>query len=600
MSTRPKVILACALLYSVAALVALTACGNRGSSRSRPVDPIAITTTTLPDGESGTPYSVDLRATGGRVPLDWSITAGALPPGLSLGSSSGAITGTPAANGIFDFTVQVADAQAVPLTDTASFRILVYSQPGANTAPGVLLAAVLGTRRGLVDHTYLLIDVQSDPSTIVAEASTDSGATWFAPTPGAGGDGPGPHATHPAGRDYVFQWDSMADLGPVRLDTVRVRLTPSDRATGIPDETADYVIDNRPGQIVFRRGPTMLDGRRGHTATLLDSGEVLIAGGTNSKGVVLGTAEIFDPVQDVFLPLPAMSAPRMLHSATLLPDGRVLIAGGVDDSSFEYTSAEVFDPVAGTFQPVGSMATNRAGHAAVSTSAGVFVLGGHFLSGIVPVHYDDGHEYDPAGDLFLTPALGPLLEERSLHDALELPSGRVLLVGGGMGTNLSVEEFDPATGTGVEQQVSASANQVVNHGSALLQNGTALLVGGGPGRELITIDAAFDQAFVYDPTAAVGARFTDVGPLAHSRRWHTATVLADGRVAVIGGQDRNFATVGESEIYDPAVAGLSIGAVMMGPRFQHRSTRLQDGRVLVTGGTADGTADVSVSELLGP
>ena len=72
---------------------------------------LAITTTNLPAGEAGTPYSgVQLAATGGQQPpLSWTVSSGALPPGLSL-SSGGAITGTPTAGGTFNFIAQVTDA----------------------------------------------------------------------------------------------------------------------------------------------------------------------------------------------------------------------------------------------------------------------------------------------------------------------------------------------------------------------------------------------------------------------------------------------------------------------------------------------------------
>src|SRR5438105_3868026 len=74
--------------------------------------------------------------------------------------------------------------------------------------------------------------------------------------------------------------------------------------------------------------------RSGHTATLLNSGKVLITGGDDA-----GTAEIFDPTGETFSsPLLAMTAPRIGQTATLFSDDSVLLAGGNSDS-MEYFSS---------------------------------------------------------------------------------------------------------------------------------------------------------------------------------------------------------------------------------------------------------------------
>ena len=79
---------------------------------------LIVTTTTLPQGTAGQPYpSTQLMASGGEPPYSWIITSGSLPPGLTL-SDTGVISGTPtpAAVGVYAFTVQVTDA----LMNTAS------------------------------------------------------------------------------------------------------------------------------------------------------------------------------------------------------------------------------------------------------------------------------------------------------------------------------------------------------------------------------------------------------------------------------------------------------------------------------------------------
>lgn len=91
------------------------------------VPPPSITTASLPAGTVGTAYTTtNLAATGGVSPYTWSVTAGALPGGLTL-SSAGAISGTPTAFGTFNFTVQVKDASN--FTATANLSIKVNPAP---------------------------------------------------------------------------------------------------------------------------------------------------------------------------------------------------------------------------------------------------------------------------------------------------------------------------------------------------------------------------------------------------------------------------------------------------------------------------------------
>jgi len=71
-----------------------------------------ITTTSLPNGTVGTAYNQTLQATGDK-PITWTVSAGSLPGGLSLATTTGTISGTPTASGTFSFTVQAANATAI-------------------------------------------------------------------------------------------------------------------------------------------------------------------------------------------------------------------------------------------------------------------------------------------------------------------------------------------------------------------------------------------------------------------------------------------------------------------------------------------------------
>lgn len=102
-----------------------------------PAVPLSITTTSLPDGTAGTPYSASVTAIGGVYPYRWSIISGKFPSGLTLNSSTGAITGTPEVVGTSNFTVQVTDSETPPVSATAPLSITI-NPGGGGGDPGVL------------------------------------------------------------------------------------------------------------------------------------------------------------------------------------------------------------------------------------------------------------------------------------------------------------------------------------------------------------------------------------------------------------------------------------------------------------------------------
>src|SRR5271170_5364468 len=89
--------------------------------------PPQITTTSLPDATLNATYSAPVTATGGVPPLKWTISAGTLPKGLALGSSTSDtvnITGKATAAGVSTFTVTVTDATGASNT-SPQFQIVV-------------------------------------------------------------------------------------------------------------------------------------------------------------------------------------------------------------------------------------------------------------------------------------------------------------------------------------------------------------------------------------------------------------------------------------------------------------------------------------------
>ena len=126
----------------------------------------------------------------------------------------------------------------------------------------------------------------------------------------------------------------------------------------------------RPGD---RQMDPVRSARVNHTATLLPSGQVLVAGGFNEGGV-LASAVLYDPATGTFSATGSMNSARSGHTASLLPSGQVLVAAG---SGME-VSAELYDPASRRWSRTGSLMTARGGlHTATLLSSGkVLVAGG--------------------------------------------------------------------------------------------------------------------------------------------------------------------------------------------------------------------------------
>jgi hypothetical protein len=140
-----------------------------------------VLTTTLPPAQAGTPYSMQLSAGGGSGAYSWSIASGALPAGLALDASTGAISGTPSTAGTAAFTVRVVDAadalnvadQSLTLEVTAlatnPVRITTTQLPGGTR--GVLYDATIGHAGGYEPLTWA-VTVGSLPPGLALDAGT--------------------------------------------------------------------------------------------------------------------------------------------------------------------------------------------------------------------------------------------------------------------------------------------------------------------------------------------------------------------------------------------------------------------------------------------
>ncbi|WP_437302345.1 kelch repeat-containing protein [Sorangium sp. So ce388] len=329
---------------------------------------------------------------------------------------------------------------------------------------------------------------------------------------------------------------------------------------------------------------SMLAARAEHTATLLDDGRVLVAGGYTQGGEKVASAELFDPASGTWLALDPMLIPHAQHTATLLKDGRVLVAGGNTRAQEAPESAEVFDPASQAWQPAGPMITGRAGHTATLLGDGRVLLAGGLSIGSqlesAEVFDPAVGPFDPLGSASVAfRAVEPMRGVRQSHAAAPLPDGRVLVAGGdtgGGGQLDTVEVFDPESSTWLPLGPMIAPRS--RHAAARLQDGRVLVAGG----RRHDADVAQDGAELFDP---VSDTWRSTGSMHTGRTDPTATLLVDGRVLVVGGLDPS-GEHGDAEVFDPASGAWSAAGPMRVARTEHTATRLPDGRVLVAGGDA--------------
>ncbi len=152
-----------------------------------------------------------------------------------------------------------------------------------------------------------------------------------------------------------------------------------------PDNTAE-IFNVAAGRWTKTSG-TMSTPRFEHSATALDDGRVLIAGGqgppANGISGALATTEIYDPAVDSFRKSNDMGDARFNHTAVKLPDRTVMVVGGAGGTNGDtsLTTAEVFNPGDGSWTSAGTLTGSRTGHVAVAFPDGrVLVAGGESVT----------------------------------------------------------------------------------------------------------------------------------------------------------------------------------------------------------------------------
>ena len=288
-----------------------------------------------------------------------------------------------------------------------------------------------------------------------------------------------------------------------------------------------------------------------HTATLLQDGRVLIAGGSSqTNGPPLASAELYNPTTGTFTATGNMTTGRAGHSATLLPNGAVLVAGG---DALE--SLELYDPSSGTFSAIETPGALTDRPVLYDPSTDTFTPTGSLNSPSIGLY--STATWLPDGRVFLNGGT----------EALLLPDGMVLTTWFGVYPG-AYELYDPGTDT-------FGGALLVEASKALLLNGTILVAGGNddPGDS--------NLAGIYDPSTGISA---PTGNMTAFRADDPATLLPDGTVLIAGDNGDAGLTLASAELYDPSSGTFTRTGDMTIDRGLHTATLLNNGKVLIAGG----------------
>jgi hypothetical protein len=275
-----------------------------------------------------------------------------------------------------------------------------------------------------------------------------------------------------------------------------------------------------------------------------------------------------------------LRAHRERFSVITLNDGRIMAIGGkaiglrnVEMGNFE-DSTELLDIATMTWKLTGKMNEKRKSPGVAQLNDQTVITAGG--TGAAKVPLNSVEIWNPNTEEWQHTT--PMNTARDSMGYVLLPDGRFMVTGGKSidkkGVLISYikecEIYDPETEQWIE--IAPMHEERVNHTATLLNDGNILVVGGG--KE----DGPYSKTVeLYDIRRDI---WILLEPMSVGRAMHTATKLLDGRVLIVGGRGKKTST----EIYDPRNKKWSSSGDTEYPRAEHSAIRLPDGSILITGG----------------
>ncbi len=558
--------------------------------------PLTILTTSLPSTDRLDPgYSVQLQAAGGKPGTDtWSVVSGSLPPGIGL-SSSGLVSGEATTPGSYQFTIQAADSNSPQNIAVQNFTLDVSVTPLGEQF-------VATPPDGIVGQAYVATPLAATGGTTPYNWTATGLPPGLAINSSTGQITGVPTAANPAGSsvtvtatDAATPAESISTTTTIRTGAV-IQIAPATLAAGtiaVP-YSAQLTASGGIGGLVF--GPPSPA-----TGVTLDGTGVLTISNPQASSLSFSVSvhDQANPSQFATANYTILFVPPAGGNITFTQQPPNYVGGIPSPNSpvIVHVADNTNAPIPGANVTVSLNGTPPCSTAVLSgtltqqtNATGDAFFGdlsvdrgqiGYALKGAVSSAFGISNPFTVNG-FCGSGDLGYATESPTLT---LLTNGQVLITGGqvdqGPAASNQANIYDPATKTFTPTSSSMNSARL-GHTATLLNDGTVLIVGGQSDSTTYLASAE-----IFNPTDG-GFTLTS-GHLTTPRAGHTATLLADGTVLIAGGF--NGSVLSSAELYNPQTQTFTVVGPLTTARYTHTATLLPNGKVLIASGL-DATAEL--------